>query len=101
MVSNLSQFIKAMKAGVTFQIIEHFERPECNGELRKPNIVQTNGMYMKIPNDLEHWMNEANKGKGSWLAFGKASDWSFCNGVIHQSIMGKPLWTIRIIEEGK
>ena len=98
MVQNLSQFKKAMKNGAMFEIVEHFNFPERNGEIRKANVVQTNGMYTILPYDTDNWLNQTNKGKGSWIAFGKASDWSFNNGIIQQSCFGRPLWTLKIIE---
>ena len=97
MVKNLSQFKKEMKAGKTFQIVEHFRFPERNGEIRKPNIVQTNGMYTVIPDDPDNKISTANNGKGSWIEFGKASDYAFCGGLIQQSFHGVPIWTLRII----
>lgn len=99
MITNLSQFKKAMKDGRKFQIIEHFNFPERNGEIRVPNVVQTNGMYTVIPNDPNCKISKANNGKGSWVAFGKASDWTFCNGIIQQSYNGYPIWTLRMIKE--
>lgn len=97
-VNNLSQFKKAMKAGATFQIVEHFNFPERNGEIRKANVVQTNGMYTVIPDDPESKISKANGGKGSWIEFGKATDYVFCNGLIQQKYMDRPIWTLRIIE---
>lgn len=97
MIQNLSQFKKAMKEGKEFQIIEHFNFPERNGEIRKPNIVQTNGMYTVIPNEPESSISKANNGKGAWIDFGKASDYTFCNGVIQQSLHGVPIWTVRVL----
>lgn len=97
MITNLSQFKKAMKAGQKFQIIEHFNFPERNGEIRQPNVVQTNGMYTTIPDNPDSNVTKANNGRGSWIAFGKASDWTFTNGVIQQSFSGKPIWTLRMI----
>lgn len=97
MITNLSQFKKAMKAGQKFQIIEHFNFPERNGEIRQANVVQTNGMYTIIPDNPDSNITKANNGKGSWIAYGKASDWTFTNGVIQQNFMGKPMWTLRMI----
>ncbi len=99
MIQNLSQFKKAMKAGAKFQVIEHFNFPERNGEIRQANIVQTNGMYTVIPDQPESTISKANNGKGSWIEFGKASDYTFCNGVIQQSFMGKPVWTLRVLDQ--
>ena len=98
MVQNLSQFKKAIKDGAMFEVVEHFRFPERNGEIRKATVVQTNGMYTILPYDSENIINQANKGKGSWIDFGKASEYTFVNGLIQQSFMGNPIWTLRIIE---
>ena len=97
MIKNLNQFKKAMVKGARFQVIEHFNFPERNGEIREVNVVQTNGIYTIIPDEPDSKITKANNGKGSWFAFGKANDWKFCNGVIHQSCSGNPIWTIRMI----
>ena len=99
MIQNLNQFKKAMKAGKRFQIIEHFNFPERNGEIRKPNVVQTNGMYAILPEDPENRLNKVNNGMGSWIEFGKAGDYTFCNGVISQKSHGYPVWTLRVLED--
>lgn len=99
MVQNLSQFKKAMKAGYRFQIVEHFNFPERNGEIRQANVIQTNGMYTVIPNEPDSKISKANNGKGSWVEFGKASDYTFANGLIQQSFYGRPMWTLRILEK--
>lgn len=98
MIQNLAQFKKAMKEGKRFQIIEHFTFPERNGEIRKANVIQTNGMYTVIPDNPDHRISQANHGKGSWIEFGKASDWVFCNGLIHQKFMEQPIWTLRVLD---
>ena len=79
-MNNLSQFKKAIKEGREFEIINHI-RTECIGEIRKPNVIQTNGFYSIVPNDTENKVTKANHGKGSWLNFGKASEWAFDNGL--------------------
>ena len=99
MIKNLSQLKKALVKGARFQIIEHFIFPERNGEIREVNVVQTNGIYTIIPDEPDSRITKANRGKGSWLGFGKASDWTFCNGVMQQSHCGKPALTIRMITE--
>ena len=100
MVKNLSQFKKTMKEGKCFQIIEHFIHPEYSGTIRKPNIVQTNGMYTINPEKLDGKETLANYGKGCWMEFGKASDWKFNeDGTIEQMFRGKAIWKIRMMEE--
>ena len=39
--------------------------------------MQSNGLYSGIYNNPEHEISKANDGKGSWLDFGKASEWKF------------------------
>lgn len=100
MIKNLSQFKKAMKDGKCFQIVEHFIRPEYSGTIRKPNIVQTNGMYSINPNKLDSKETLANNCKGSWIEFGKASDWKFHeDGTIEQMCYGKTIWKIKMLDE--
>lgn len=101
MVKNLSQFKRAMNEGKCFRIIEHFIKPEHSGEVRKPNIVQTNGMYTINPCDLDSWETLANNGKGMWIKFGKASDWKFNeDGTIEQysSSHNRAIWKIKLLD---
>ena len=97
-IKNLAQFKRAMKDGYVFEIIEHFIKPERTGEKRVVQVLQTNGMYTGIYNDPDNELNKVNYGKGTWIAFGKASDWTFCNGVCQQSYKGGPIWAIRVLD---
>lgn len=80
MISNLSQFKKAIKEKKKFKVIEHNVRPEFIGQYRLPNITQNNGFYSIIDGEPENPLNEVNCGKGLWCYFGKASEWKFENG---------------------
>lgn len=104
-VTNLSQFKKAMMKGVNFKVINHFTFPERIGDIRKPNVVQSNGMYTIITNDInqpeaKEKFNTANGGKGSWIEFGAARCYDFKDGVITQySDDSKrwPIWSIKLL----
>jgi hypothetical protein len=80
-IRNHAQFKRAIKEKKCFIIRQHYIKPEFTGQLRKPNIVQTNGFYSITPDDLNSKVSTANYGKGYWLEFGKASDWVFENGL--------------------
>ena len=44
-IKNLSQLKRAIKEGRNFIIRKHYIRPEYDGQIRNPNVVQTNGFY--------------------------------------------------------
>ena len=52
-----------------------------------------------IYGDPDCEISRCNNGRGSWIEFGKASDWTFCNGVCCQKFRDKPIWTIRVLDE--
>ena len=80
MITNLSQLKKSINNGTSFKIIDHC-RKECIGQIRKPNVIQSNGFYSIIPGNPETKENKGSNGKGSWLDYGKAKRWTFDNGV--------------------
>ena len=80
MVSNLSQLKKAFANKPEFKILDHC-RPECIGQIRKVNVVQTNAFYSIIPSEPESDETLANDGKGMWLKYPKAKFWKFENDV--------------------
>lgn len=80
-IKNLSQLKKAIKDGKRFKIVNHYRKPETIGQIRKPNVIQTNGFYSWIDGQPEHQVSRANHGKGYWLAYGKASEWKFEEGI--------------------
>lgn len=98
MIKNLSQLKKAMNNGATFEIVKHYIKPEYTGQIRKPNKIQTNGMYSIVLNEPENPVTKANDGKGSWIEYGKASDWTFENGTCTQFYHGRAIWEIKVIE---
>ena len=104
MICNLNQLKKALAAGRDFEIVEHYIKPEMAGQIRAVNVLQTNGMYTHVvggcAHDMKDKVNGWNEGRGSWIGFGKASDWKFCDGLCTQSRNGRTIWTVRVIEEG-
>lgn len=104
MISNLSQLKKAIKNGACFQIVAHYIKPLYTGQIRKPNVIQTNGFYSVIFNDPDNEVSKANRGKGSWIEYGKASDWIFADGLCYQTRMfngeSRKVWTIQVFEDG-
>ncbi len=76
-IKNLSQLKRIFATGAEFRIIEHYVRPECNGQVRKINKTQTNGFYSVVKDNPENKYSRANHGLGSWCEYGKASEWTF------------------------
>ena len=99
MIKNLSQFKKAMNEGYIFEIVEHFVHPEMAGQKRYVSKMQTNSMYTKVYGDPDNKLNSCNNGLGSFIQFGKASDWVFVNGLCQQKSNGNPVWTLRLLNE--
>jgi hypothetical protein len=76
-VKNLSQLKKAISAKTPFRIVEHYIKPEFSGQVRLPNVIQTNGFYSVEDGKPDSKVSQANYGKGYWLDYGKASEWTF------------------------
>jgi len=95
-ITNLSQLKKAIDSGAHFEIVEHYIKPELTGQKRKPNVIQTNGFYSVVPDEPENIANTWNGGRGSWFAYGKASDWTFDKTGYIAAPHGHPCWKIRI-----
>jgi len=103
-IKNLAQLKKAIQSGAQFVILKHYVRPEYEGQVRKPNVVQTNGFYSVIPDDPDNVISKFNNGKGSWIEYGKAGDWSFEDGVCklfdhrtNGSGERRPVWEIKFV----
>lgn len=96
-IKNLSQLKRAIKGGHNFIIRKHYIRPEYEGQIRKPNVVQTNGFYSIEYEKPDSKITLANNGKGSWIEYGKAADWKFEDGVCKQYFRGNAIWEIEII----
>ena len=100
MIGTLAEVKRAVQAGIQFEIVEHFIRPECKGQIRIPAKVTKTGFYSKIKGEPEDSpMNMSNDGKGIWMPFGKASDWEFTNGICTESHNGQKVWSIVFKEE--
>ena len=79
MVKNLSQFKKAMAEGKRFLIVEHFVHEDYTGQIRVPNVVHTNAVYMKCENEhpFKDKVNSSNDDKGIFLQYETAKHWDF------------------------
>ena len=103
-IKNLAQLKREIQAKRPFEIVRHYVRPEFEGQIRKPNVIQTNGFYSVILDDPDHHISQANGQKGSWIDYGKASDWAFedglCKAFDHRgngSGERRPVWEIRFL----
>ena len=112
MVKNMSQFKKAIGAITPYKVVEHYIHPEYSGQIRIPNVIQTNGFYSHIRDKRKNAFNCMNCGKGIWTDFYKAKDAQFCkDGTIVFYRRWKPYWAkeeivepvmkIRFLEEGE
>ena len=98
-IKTLADVKRAINNGYCFTIRKHYIKPELEGQRRKPNITQTNGFYSVIPGEPKHPVSLANFGKGYWADYGKASDWSFENGICKQTFRGSEIWEIEFDED--
>ena len=80
MIKNLSQLKKFCVNHPYFEIVAHC-RPECVGQIRKVNVVDTTGFYSVIPDNPNAKATLANRGKGSYLGWNKAPFWKFENNI--------------------
>ena len=100
-IKNLSQLKRVLREGHDFIISKHFIKPEYTGQIRKVNIMQTNGMYSIDSVNFKNPINNANGGRGTWLEFGKAKDWKFENGLCEygKTCNGeyRPVWQSEVI----
>ena len=98
MVKNLSQLKKTISAKQKFEIVRHYLHEECTGQIRRPNVVQTNGFYSIIEDEPDSKVSTANNGKGYWYGYGKASCYEFKeNSVLFKLNDGRPVMEIRFI----
>lgn len=100
LIKNLRQLKQAVKEGRPFRIINHYVHPEFSGQLRKPGKVQTNGFYSKVVDNPDHVLNNANGGKGFYVAYGKASDWHFDKDgtcTLMQHAGKRRIWDIKVL----
>lgn len=80
-IKNLAQLKRVLTVGAEFEITSHI-RPENNGQLRRINYADTTGIYSirpDAPDDKSTTL--ANGGRGSYLQWGKATEWDFANNL--------------------
>ena len=107
-IKNLSQLKAVIKNGALFEIVEHNKNPEMTGQIRKANVIQTNGFYSIIPNEPNSPISTCNMGRGSWFEYGPASCWKFDNtdeGTVcsaYSSVGDSLIWKIKLfyVQEG-
>ncbi len=98
MIKNLSQLKKAINEKKEFKIVRHYIHPDYEGQVRVPNIIQTNGFYSVEKNKPDSKVSAANNGKGIVFYYGKARDWSFEDGLCRYTVDGKKIWDIKFEE---
>ena len=96
-IKNLSQLKRALKVGARFEIVEHYIKPAYTGQIRRVQVVQTNGLYTGIDGKPDDPVSKSNYGKGSWIEFRKASNWEFSDGCCTQSCARGKVWKIRVL----
>ena len=79
-IKNLAQLKRALVVGAEFEITSAY-RPEVANQLRRVNYADTTGIYSIRPDAPDDRVTLANDGRGSYLAWGKSSDWTFVDGL--------------------
>lgn len=79
-IKNLAQLKRALVVGAEFEITSAY-RPEVANQLRRVNYADTTGIYSIRPDAPDDRVTLANDGRGSYLAWGKSSDWVFADGL--------------------
>ena len=79
-IKNLAQLKRALVVGAEFEITSAY-RPEVVNQLRRVNYADTTGIYSIRPDAPDDRVTLANDGRGSYLAWGKSSDWVFADGL--------------------
>lgn len=82
-IKNFTQMKKAMAEKREFIILDHW-RTESIGDIRVPNVLQTNGVYTVDKDKPESEVSKANGGKGRMFWYGKAADYDFLEDRIVQ-----------------
>ena len=78
-IKNLAQLKRALTVGAEFEIKSHWKESSLN-QRRQVKYADTTGIYSIRPDAPDDKINSANGGRGSYLDWGKASDWEFKNG---------------------
>ena len=97
-IKNLSQLKKAITNKQQFQIVKHYLHEDFAGQIRTPNVIQTNGFYSIIEDDPSSPISTANFGKGYWCSYGKAGQYEFNDtGILFKLPNGKPCMEIAFL----
>ena len=102
MVTNLSQLKKYLtREGAKFTIVEHHIKPQWTGQKRVVKTTQTNGIYSAIDGEPDNELSNLNYGKGIWMPFDKAANWTFnSDGTItNVNIRGVKAFTLKLTDE--
>ena len=105
-IKNLAQLKRVIQEKREFIIRVH-RQEKFLGQKRIPNVVQSNGFYSVISGQPEHEVSCANHGKGSWIDFGKATQWEFqeetCSMYLPEMehIPENLIWTIEFCKDKK
>jgi hypothetical protein len=97
-IKNLSQLKKAISNKQKFQIVKHFVHEGFAGQIRTPNVIQTNGFYSIIEDDPTSQITTANYGKGYWYGYESAACYEFNdNSILLKFKNGSPCMEIAFI----
>lgn len=80
MVKTHAEMKRRLQAKEKFKMLSSIHEG-FEGQVREPNVIQTNAIYSVIADDPEHKVSKMNGGKGCFMQFGKASDWHIENGI--------------------
>ena len=94
MIKNFADLKRAIQAKTPFLIVEHYTCPEFSQKIRIPTVVQTNGFYSIVKDTPDATETLANNGKGIWMEFGKAGDWTFDGEFCEMSFQGRKIYKI-------
>lgn len=97
-IKNLSQLKKAIANKQKFRIIKHYVHEDFTGQVRTPNVIQTNGFYSIVEDDPTCKVSTANYGKGYWYGYEKANCYEFNDdSILFKFTTGKPCMEIAFI----
>lgn len=94
MIKNFADLKRAIQAKTPFLIVEHYTRPEFSQKIRIPTVVLSRGFYSIVKDSPDATETLANNGKGIWMEFGKAGDWTFDGEFCEMSFQGRKLIVI-------
>jgi hypothetical protein len=97
-IKNLSQLKAAISGRQKFQIIKHYVHEGFAGQIRTPNVIQTNGFYSIIEDEPTSKITTANYGKGYWYGYEKATCYEFNDdSILFKFSNGEPCMEIAFI----